>query len=48
MPLYMRLPKRGFKNIFANDFAEVNLARIQKAIDEKKLDASREDHRKSR
>ena len=25
MPLYMRLPKRGFKNIFANDFAEVNL-----------------------
>ncbi|HEY3638041.1 MAG TPA: 50S ribosomal protein L15 [Rhizomicrobium sp.] len=40
MPLYMRLPKRGFKNIFANDFAEVGLARIQKAIDEKKLDAS--------
>jgi large subunit ribosomal protein L15 len=40
MPLYMRLPKRGFKNIFANDFAEVGLARIQKAIDEKKLDVS--------
>jgi len=40
MPLYMRLPKRGFTNIFANDFAEVGLARIQKAIDEKKLDAS--------
>jgi large subunit ribosomal protein L15 len=40
MPLYMRLPKRGFKNIFANDFCEVGLARIQKAIDEKKLDAS--------
>jgi large subunit ribosomal protein L15 len=40
MPLYMRLPKRGFNNIFANDFAEVGLARIQKAIDEKKLDAS--------
>lgn len=40
MPLYMRLPKRGFKNIFANDFAEVNLGRIQKAIDAKKLDAS--------
>lgn len=39
MPLYMRLPKRGFKNIFANDFAEVGLARIQKAINEKKLDA---------
>ena len=39
MPLYMRLPKRGFKNIFANDFAEVNLGRIQKAIDAKKIDA---------
>jgi large subunit ribosomal protein L15 len=40
MPLYMRMPKRGFNNIFANDFAEVNLGRIQKAIDAKKLDAS--------
>src|SRR5260221_11683958 len=40
MPLYMRMPKRGFNNIFANDFAEVNLGRIQKAIDQKKLDAS--------
>jgi large subunit ribosomal protein L15 len=40
MPLYMRLPKRGFNNIFANDFAEVNIGRIQKAIDEKKIDAS--------
>src|SRR5256885_15595296 len=39
MPLYMRLPKRGFNNIFANDFAEVNLGRIQKAIDDKKVDA---------
>jgi large subunit ribosomal protein L15 len=40
MPLYMRLPKRGFNNIFSNDFAEVGLSRIQKAIEEKKLDAS--------
>ena len=40
MPLYMRLPKRGFNNIFANDFAEVGLGRIQKAIDEKRLDGS--------
>jgi large subunit ribosomal protein L15 len=39
MPLYMRLPKRGFNNIFARDFAEVNLGRIQKAIDGKKIDA---------
>ena len=40
MPLHMRMPKRGFRNIFANEFAEVNLGRIQKAIDDKKLDAS--------
>lgn len=39
MPLYMRMPKRGFRNIFANEFAHVNLGRIQKAIDDKKLDA---------
>jgi large subunit ribosomal protein L15 len=40
MPLHMRMPKRGFNNIFARDFSEVNLGRIQKAIDGKKLDAS--------
>lgn len=39
MPLHMRMPKRGFNNIFAKDFAEVNLGGIQKAIDGKKLDA---------
>jgi large subunit ribosomal protein L15 len=39
MPLHMRMPKRGFNNIFANDFAEVNLGRIQTAIDEKTIDA---------
>jgi len=37
MPLYMRIPKRGFFNHFANDFAEINLGRIQWAIDEGKL-----------
>jgi large subunit ribosomal protein L15 len=37
MPLHMRMPKRGFNNIFANDFSEVNLGRIQKAIDAKRL-----------
>src|SRR6201996_6919025 len=40
MPLHMRMPKRGFRNIFANDFSEVNLGRLQKAIDAKRLDAS--------
>jgi large subunit ribosomal protein L15 len=39
MPLYRRLPKRGFRNIFAKDFVTVSLARIQAALDAKKLDA---------
>ena len=39
MPLHRRLPKRGFNNIFAKDFNEVNLGRIQAAIDAGKLDA---------
>jgi large subunit ribosomal protein L15 len=38
MPLHMRLPKRGFNNIFAKDYAEVNLGAIQKLVDAKKLD----------
>ena len=33
MPLHMRLPKRGFNNIFAKDYAEVNLGAIQKAVE---------------
>ena len=39
MPLHMRLPKRGFNNPFAKDYAEVNLGQIQKLVDAKKLDA---------
>ena len=39
MPLHRRLPKRGFTNIFRLEFAEVNLDRIQAAIDAKTLDA---------
>jgi large subunit ribosomal protein L15 len=39
MPLHMRIPKRGFNNIFAKDYAEVNLGMIQKFIDAGKLDA---------
>jgi large subunit ribosomal protein L15 len=39
MPLHMRLPKRGFNNIFAKDYAEVNLGAIQKLIDAGKIDA---------
>jgi large subunit ribosomal protein L15 len=35
----MRLPKRGFNNPFAKDYAIVNLGTLQRAIDEKVLDA---------
>jgi large subunit ribosomal protein L15 len=37
MPLHRRLPKRGFNNIFALTFNEVNLGRVQTAIDAGKL-----------
>jgi ribosomal protein L15, bacterial/organelle len=38
MPIYRRLPKRGFNNIFASEYVTVSLGRIQTAIDAKKLD----------
>ena len=40
MPLHRRLPKRGFTNIFAKDYAVANLGKIQQAIESGKLDAS--------
>lgn len=40
MPIYRRLPKRGFNNPFAKTFAVVNLDTIQKAIDAGKLSAN--------
>ena len=39
MPIHMRLPKRGFNNIFRKRYAEVNTGRLQAAIDAGKLDA---------
>ena len=41
MPIYRRLPKRGFNNIFASEYVVVSLERLQAAIDAKKLDASK-------
>jgi large subunit ribosomal protein L15 len=38
MPLHRRLPKRGFNNIFRKEYNEVNLGRVQAAIDAGKLD----------
>lgn len=40
MPLHMRLPKRGFNNIFRKDYAVINLGTLQAAVDAGKLDAS--------
>ena len=38
MPLYRRLPKRGFNNIFRKKYREINLGRVQAAIDSGKID----------
>jgi large subunit ribosomal protein L15 len=40
MPLHMRMPKRGFNNPFAKQYAEVNLWRLTKAIEMGRLDAA--------
>ena len=41
MPIFRRLPKRGFKNIFAKDYAELNIGRLQAAIESGKIDATK-------
>jgi large subunit ribosomal protein L15 len=38
MPLHRRLPKRGFHNVFRLEFVEINLDRLQEAIDSKLVD----------
>jgi large subunit ribosomal protein L15 len=40
MPLYRRLPKRGFKNPFRKHYSELNLDRLQEAITDGRLDAA--------
>jgi large subunit ribosomal protein L15 len=42
MAIYRRLPKRGFKNIFAKDYNIVSVGRIQQAVDAGKLDSKSE------
>jgi len=42
MPLYRRLPKHGFTNIFAKKYQEVTIARLQQAIDAGKIDPKKE------
>ncbi|MGV8998421.1 MAG: 50S ribosomal protein L15 [Parvibaculaceae bacterium] len=39
MPIHMRLPKRGFKNIFRRQYNVINVGKIQEAIDAGKIDA---------
>ncbi len=41
MPLHRRLPKRGFNNIFAKDYAEINLGRLQAAIESGTVDGKK-------
>ena len=42
LPIYRRLPKRGFTNIFRKEYAPVNLGALEAAITAGKLDASKE------
>ena len=42
MPLYRRLPKRGFTNIFKKKFNSINLIQIQNLIDKKRIDPKEE------
>ena len=42
MPLYRRLPKRGFTNIYKTNFNFINLVQIQNFIDKKKIDVKEE------
>ncbi|MES1991201.1 MAG: 50S ribosomal protein L15 [Pseudomonadota bacterium] len=39
MPIHMRLPKRGFKNIFRLQYNVINVGKVQEAIDAGKIDA---------
>ena len=41
MPLHRRLPKRGFNNIFAKRYNELNLGRIQEAVDSGRLNGKK-------
>ena len=41
MPIYRRLPKRGFTNIFGKDFNVVSIARLEQAVEAGRLDASK-------
>jgi len=40
MPFYRRLPKRGFTNIFRKEYDIINTGRLQKAVDDGRLDAN--------
>ena len=42
MPVYRRLPKRGFVNIFRPVLSEINLGDLQKAFEKKLLKAEKE------
>jgi large subunit ribosomal protein L15 len=41
MPIYRRLPKRGFKNPFSKSFNEISVGKVQEAIDSGRLDGKK-------
>ena len=40
LPIYRRLPKRGFKNIFRKEYAPVNIGAVARAIEAGRIDAT--------
>ena len=40
LPIYRRLPKRGFKNLFRKEYAPVNLGALTRAIESGRIDAA--------
>jgi len=42
LPIYRRLPKRGFKNIFRKEYAPVNLGALAKAIESGRIDGAQD------
>lgn len=41
MPIYRRLPKRGFTNIFRTEYQTINIGELQKFVDAKRIDGSK-------
>jgi large subunit ribosomal protein L15 len=41
LPMYIRMPKRGFTNIFAKNYETVNIVELSRALERKTIDESK-------